>query len=123
MSNKPILLLFNPPIFSRGQFRAPGRSKYGGRNRELIREYQDGKITRREFMHKAIAITGSLVAAGSLIDSSGFVPLPRSIPMIQRFFAMTLSIREEPRVFTAIWPVLPHWGNFPRSSLSIRTKV
>ena len=32
--------------------------------------------------------------------------------MIQRFFAMTLSIREEPRVFTAIWPVLPHWGNF-----------
>ena len=37
--------------------------------KELIREYQDGKIGRREFMHKAIAITGSLVAAGSLIDS------------------------------------------------------
>jgi carboxymethylenebutenolidase len=36
---------------------------------ELIRGYRDGKITRREFMHKAIAITGSLVAAGSLIDS------------------------------------------------------
>jgi carboxymethylenebutenolidase len=37
--------------------------------KELVREYQDGKIGRREFMHKAIAITGSLVAAGSLIDS------------------------------------------------------
>jgi carboxymethylenebutenolidase len=36
---------------------------------ELIRGYRDGKITRREFMHKAIAITGSLVAAGRLIDS------------------------------------------------------
>jgi carboxymethylenebutenolidase len=37
--------------------------------RELIREYRDGRITRREFVHKAIAITGSLVAAGGLIDS------------------------------------------------------
>src|SRR5262245_13965733 len=37
--------------------------------RELIREYRDGKITRREFVHKAIAITGSLIAAGGLIDS------------------------------------------------------
>ena len=37
--------------------------------KELIRETQDGKIGRREFMHKAITITGSLVAAGSLIGS------------------------------------------------------
>ena len=37
--------------------------------KELVREYQNGKIGRREFMHKAIAITGSLVAAGGLIDS------------------------------------------------------
>ena len=31
--------------------------------RELIRQYQGGKITRREFMRKAVAITGSLAAS------------------------------------------------------------
>ena len=36
--------------------------------KELIREYRDGKITRREFMRKALAITGSLVAADSLLE-------------------------------------------------------
>ena len=36
--------------------------------KELIREYRDGKITRREFMRKALAITGSLVAAGRLLE-------------------------------------------------------
>ena len=36
--------------------------------RELIREYQDGKIGRRAFMRKVVALTGSLVAAKSFID-------------------------------------------------------
>jgi len=36
--------------------------------RELIREYRDGKITRRDFMRKALAITGSLVAADRLLE-------------------------------------------------------
>jgi len=36
--------------------------------KELIREYRDGKITRREFMRKALAITGSLVAADRLLE-------------------------------------------------------
>ena len=36
--------------------------------KELIRAYRDGKITRREFMRKALAITGSLVAADSLLE-------------------------------------------------------
>jgi carboxymethylenebutenolidase len=35
--------------------------------KEAYREYQDGKISRREFMHKAIVITGSLAAANSLL--------------------------------------------------------
>lgn len=35
--------------------------------KELFREYRDGKITRREFMLKAVAMTGSLVAANSLL--------------------------------------------------------
>jgi carboxymethylenebutenolidase len=36
--------------------------------RELIREYQDGKIGRRAFMRKVVALTGSVVAAKSFID-------------------------------------------------------
>ena len=36
--------------------------------KELIREYRDGKITRREFMRKALAMTGSLVAADRLLE-------------------------------------------------------
>ena len=39
--------------------------------RELIREYQDGKIGRRAFMRKVVALTGSVVAAKTFID--GFV--------------------------------------------------
>ena len=34
------------------------RKRYGGEIRELIREYQDGKISRRDFMRKAITLTG-----------------------------------------------------------------
>jgi carboxymethylenebutenolidase len=36
--------------------------------KELIRDYRDGKITRREFMRKAVAITCSVVAANSLFE-------------------------------------------------------
>ena len=36
---------------------------------ELIQEYCDGRITRREFIQKAVVLTGSLAAATSLIDS------------------------------------------------------
>jgi carboxymethylenebutenolidase len=35
--------------------------------KQLIREYQEGKISRREFMRQAVILTGSLAAAGSLI--------------------------------------------------------
>jgi carboxymethylenebutenolidase len=35
---------------------------------KLVTEYQDGKITRRRFMRKAIVITGSLAAANALIE-------------------------------------------------------
>src|SRR5688572_31479172 len=37
--------------------------------RELLREYQQGKLSRREFMRQAIIATGSLAAANSLIAS------------------------------------------------------
>lgn len=37
--------------------------------KELIREYEEGKITRREFMRRAGAITGSLAAADGLLES------------------------------------------------------
>lgn len=37
--------------------------------KDLYREYQDGKISRREFMQKAIIITGSLAAANSLVGN------------------------------------------------------
>jgi carboxymethylenebutenolidase len=36
--------------------------------KELIREYRDGKITRREFMRKALAITGGLAVANDWIE-------------------------------------------------------
>ena len=35
--------------------------------KELLREYQEGKISRRDFMRQAVIITGSLAAANSLI--------------------------------------------------------
>ncbi|MBI4487566.1 MAG: dienelactone hydrolase family protein [Deltaproteobacteria bacterium] len=37
--------------------------------KELIREYQEGQITRREFMRRAVTITGSLAAANTLIHT------------------------------------------------------
>ncbi len=37
--------------------------------KELIREYQEGKISRREFMRQAVMVTGSLAAANSLIGA------------------------------------------------------
>jgi len=40
--------------------------------KELLREYQKGGISRREFMRQAVIITGSLAAANSLIG--GFMP-------------------------------------------------
>jgi carboxymethylenebutenolidase len=40
--------------------------------KELLREYQEGGISRREFMRQAVIITGSLAAANSLIG--GFMP-------------------------------------------------
>jgi len=35
----------------------------------LIEEYGKSKITRREFIHRAVVLTGSLVAATTLVDS------------------------------------------------------
>ncbi len=40
--------------------------------KKLIQEYQEGKITRREFIRRAVAITGSLAATNALIQS--FIP-------------------------------------------------
>ena len=37
--------------------------------KELLREYREGKLSRREFMRQAIIVTGSLAAANSLIGS------------------------------------------------------
>ena len=35
--------------------------------KELLREYEEGKISRRDFMRQAVITTGSLAAANSLI--------------------------------------------------------
>lgn len=40
--------------------------------RRLIQEYEEGKVSRREFIMKAVAITGSFAAANVLIQS--FIP-------------------------------------------------
>jgi carboxymethylenebutenolidase len=37
--------------------------------KKLVEEYQDGKISRREFIQKAVLLTGSLAVATTLIDS------------------------------------------------------
>lgn len=37
--------------------------------KKLVEEYRDGKISRREFIQRAVVLTGSLAAASSLIDS------------------------------------------------------
>lgn len=37
--------------------------------KELIREYEEGRISRREFIRQAMVVTGSLAAANSLISS------------------------------------------------------
>ncbi len=42
--------------------------------RELIREYKDGRITRREFMRRVVVLTGSLVTTNLLIDNLAHSP-------------------------------------------------
>jgi carboxymethylenebutenolidase len=37
--------------------------------KELIREYEEGRISRREFIRQAMTVTGSLAAANSLMSS------------------------------------------------------
>jgi carboxymethylenebutenolidase len=37
--------------------------------KKLVEEYRDGRISRREFIQKAVVLTGSIAAATSLIDS------------------------------------------------------
>jgi carboxymethylenebutenolidase len=39
--------------------------------KEICREYEQGKISRRDFITKAIAVTGSLAAANSLLANMG----------------------------------------------------
>ena len=93
--------------------------------RELIRQYQGGKITRREFMRRAVALTGSLAASHFIDRGSGSFPVltpGRSIPTIPLFFATMLNMPEGQRLFSAISPVPPHRENFPRSSSSMRTR-
>src|SRR5262249_33776234 len=41
---------------------------------KLIRQYHDGRITRRVFMRRAVALTGSLAASYSLIESLAHSP-------------------------------------------------
>ena len=43
--------------------------------KKLVREYEEGRVSRREFMRQAVMITGSLAAANSLI---GGLLVPRS---------------------------------------------
>jgi hypothetical protein len=47
--------------------------------KEAYREYQDGRISRREFMQKAILITGSLAAANSLLAFGSAGPLSAQV--------------------------------------------
>lgn len=46
-----------------------------GEVKELIQEYEEGKITRRDFIVRAAVITGSLAAANTLVDSLLTPPL------------------------------------------------
>lgn len=39
--------------------------------KQLVEEYRGGKLSRREFIQKAVVLTGSLVAATTLIDTLG----------------------------------------------------
>jgi len=55
--------------------------------REIYRDYQDGKISRRDFIGKAVLVTGSLAAANSLISTlmppnSHAAQLPENDPEI-----------------------------------------
>ena len=37
--------------------------------KKLFQDYREGKLSRREFMRRAILVTGSLAAANSIIES------------------------------------------------------
>ena len=37
--------------------------------RRLIQDYEDGRISRREFIYRALVFTGSLAAATTLVDA------------------------------------------------------
>jgi carboxymethylenebutenolidase len=57
--------------------------------KEAYRDYRDGRISRREFMQKAIIITGSLAAASSLVR--GLAPGDANAAQ---------SAREDPEILT-----------------------
>jgi carboxymethylenebutenolidase len=44
----------------------------GEKIKELVRDYEEGKISRRDFMRRAVIVTGSVAAANSLIG--GLLP-------------------------------------------------
>ena len=48
------------------------RRAHARKTKELLREYEGGKISRRDFMRQAVITTGSLAAANSLIG--GLLP-------------------------------------------------
>lgn len=92
--------------------------------RELIRQYQGGKITRREFIRRAVVLTGSLAASHSLIEA---LADPRAYagevdPNDPALLCHDVEYAGRQRRFSAILPVLPHRENFPRSSSSMRIR-
>ena len=92
--------------------------------RELIRQYEDGKITRREFMRKAVALTGSLAASYTLIDalarSRGYAGEVDPNDPALLCHDVEYAGRATPVFGYLALPPLRE--NFPRSSSSMRTR-
>ena len=47
--------------------------------KELVRDYFSGKISRREFMGRAVLLTGTLAASDSILVNALAAPVPESI--------------------------------------------
>ena len=91
--------------------------------REIYRDYQEGKISRRDFIGKAVLVTGSLAAAysmlGGMATEADAAVVASSDPDI---LTHNVEYREKLEPLPPTWPVRSKRESIPQLSSSMRTR-
>ena len=91
--------------------------------REIYRDYQEGKISRRDFIGKAVLVTGSLAAAYSMLGGTATdADAAVLLLTILTFSRTTSSTRETLEPLPPTWPVRSKRESIPQLSSSMRTR-